>query len=31
MLSQKIEEAFNQQINPELYSACLYLSMAAGG
>ncbi len=29
MLNQKIEEAFNQQINAELYSAYLYLSMAA--
>jgi ferritin len=29
MLSQKIEEAFNKQINAELYSAYLYLSMAA--
>ncbi len=29
MLSQKIEDAFNKQINAELYSSYLYLSMAA--
>ncbi|MFP4474712.1 MAG: ferritin [Desulfatibacillaceae bacterium] len=29
MLSKKIEEAFNRQINAELYSAYLYLSMSA--
>ncbi len=29
MLNKKIEEAFNEQINAELYSAYLYLSMAA--
>lgn len=29
MLSKKMEEAFNQQLNAELYSAYLYLSMAA--
>lgn len=29
MLSKKIEQAFNEQINAELYSAYLYLSMAA--
>ncbi len=29
MLSKKIVEAFNRQINAETYSACLYLSMSA--
>jgi ferritin len=29
MLSQKMEQALNQQLNAELYSAYLYLSMAA--
>lgn len=29
MINKKIEEAFNVQINAELYSAYLYLSMAA--
>ncbi|MFH1748484.1 MAG: ferritin [Planctomycetota bacterium] len=29
MLNQKIEEAFNKQINAELFSSYLYLSMAA--
>ena len=29
MLSPKIEEAFNRQINAELYSSYLYISMAA--
>ncbi len=29
MLSQKLQEAFNRQINAELHSAYLYLSMAA--
>jgi ferritin len=29
MLKEKIEEAFNKQINAELYSSYLYLSMAA--
>ncbi len=29
MLSSKIEKAFNEQINAEMYSAYLYLSMAA--
>ena len=29
MLNPKIEEAFNQQINAELFSAYLYLSMSA--
>jgi ferritin len=29
MLSKKMEEAFNKQLNAELYSAYLYLSMAA--
>jgi len=29
MLNPKIEEAFNKQINAELYSAYLYLSMSA--
>jgi len=29
MFSKKLEEAFNQQLNAELYSAYLYLSMAA--
>ncbi len=29
MLSRKIEEALNEQINSELYSAYLYLSMVA--
>jgi ferritin len=29
MLSPEIESAFNQQVNAELYSAYLYLSMAA--
>ena len=29
MFNQKIEEAFNQQINAELYSSYLYLSMSA--
>jgi ferritin len=29
MISNKIEEAFNGQLNAELYSAYLYLSMAA--
>jgi ferritin len=29
MLSKKIEEALNEQINAELYSAYLYLAMAA--
>ena len=29
MLSQKLLDAFNEQINKELYSAYLYLSMAA--
>lgn len=29
MLSKKLEEAINKQINAELYSAYLYLSMAA--
>jgi len=29
MLSQKIQDAFNQQLNAELYSAYLYLSMSA--
>lgn len=29
MLNEKIQEAFNKQINAELYSSYLYLSMAA--
>lgn len=29
MLNQKIQDAFNEQINAELYSAYLYLSMSA--
>jgi ferritin len=29
MLSEKMEQAFNKQLNAELYSAYLYLSMAA--
>ena len=29
MLNKKIEDAFNDQLNAELYSAYLYLSMAA--
>ncbi len=29
MISQKVQDAFNGQINAELYSAYLYLSMAA--
>ncbi len=29
MISKKIEEALNEQINAELYSAYLYLSMQA--
>lgn len=29
MLSQKLQEAFNKQINAELYSSYLYLSMSA--
>jgi ferritin len=29
MLSSKLQEAFNKQINAELYSSYLYLSMAA--
>ena len=29
MLSQKVQDAFNKQINAELYSGYLYLSMAA--
>ncbi len=29
MLSKKMEDAFNEQINAELYSAYLYLAMAA--
>jgi ferritin len=29
MLSQKLQDAFNKQINAELYSSYLYLSMAA--
>ncbi len=29
MISQNIQEAFNKQINAELYSSYLYLSMAA--
>jgi ferritin len=29
MLNEKIEEAFNDQLNAELYSSYLYLSMAA--
>jgi ferritin len=29
MLNQKIQDAFNKQINAELYSSYLYLSMAA--
>jgi len=29
MLSKKMEKALNEQINAELYSAYLYLSMAA--
>ena len=29
MLSNKVEEAFNTQINAELYSSYLYLSMSA--
>ncbi len=29
MLSKKIQDAFNKQINAELYSSYLYLSMAA--
>ncbi len=29
MISEKIESAFNEQINAELYSAYLYLSMSA--
>jgi ferritin len=29
MISQKIQDAFNKQINAELYSAYLYLSMSA--
>ncbi len=29
MISQKLEEAFNNQINAELYSSYLYLSMVA--
>ena len=29
MLTQKVEEAFNEQLNAELYSSYLYLSMSA--
>lgn len=29
MLSEKMEEALNEQLNRELYSAYLYLSMSA--
>ena len=29
MLNEKIEKAFNRQLNAELYSAYLYLSMSA--
>ena len=29
MINKKIEEAFNKQINEEMYSSYLYLSMAA--
>ena len=29
MISKKVETALNKQINAELYSAFLYLSMAA--
>ena len=29
MLNPKIEEAFNRQLNAELFSSYLYLSMAA--
>jgi len=29
MLNEKMEEALNEQINRELYSSYLYLSMAA--
>ena len=29
MISSRIQEAFNKQLNAELYSAYLYLSMAA--
>ena len=29
MLSPKLQDAFNKQINAELYSSYLYLSMAA--
>jgi len=29
MISEKVQNAFNEQINAELYSAYLYLSMAA--
>ena len=29
MLSQKVQDAFNRQINAELHSSYLYLSMAA--
>ena len=29
MLSSKLQDAFNKQINAELYSSYLYLSMAA--
>ena len=29
MLSPKVQDAFNKQINAELYSSYLYLSMAA--
>ena len=29
MLSEKIQEAFNKQVNAEMYSAYLYLSMSA--
>ncbi len=29
MISQKIQEAFNKQINEEIFSSYLYLSMAA--
>ena len=29
MISEKLEKAFNEQINKEIYSAYLYLSMSA--
>ena len=29
MIPEKVEQAFNEQLNAELYSAYLYLSMSA--